>query len=244
MNTAAIPATWPHGVARYVKCGAQRSAQHSLAAALVCVMVFCATAALAEDQTRPRPRPEVPAPMQTPVQAPTPSPTAPSTTAPMPRPAAAPSAETAPPSAGPAQKGPVTGQPLPRYVSLKGSEGNARRGPGLTHRIDWVFTTAGTPLRVTAEYENWRRVEDFEGFGGWVHFALLSGARYVIITQDMANFHRLPDATLPVVFQAERGVLARLLECSTDWCRVNADGQRGWAPKIALWGVDPTEVVE
>jgi SH3-like domain-containing protein len=231
MNTAAILAIWPQSVARSAQCGAQRG----LMWALVCVMVLCATAALAEEQTRPRPRPEVQAPMQAPTS---------STTAPMPRPAAAPSPETAPPSAALPQKGPVTGQPLPRYVSLKGSEGNARRGPGLTHRIDWVFTTAGTPLRVTAEYENWRRVEDFEGFGGWVHFALLSGARYVIITQDMANFHRLPDASLPVAFQAERGVLARLLECSTDWCRVNADGQRGWAPKTALWGVDAAEVVD
>ena len=62
----------------------------------------------------------------------------------------------------------VTNLPLPRYVSLKGSEGNARRGPGLTHRIDWVFTRAGMPLKITAEYENWRRVEDNEGAGGWV----------------------------------------------------------------------------
>jgi SH3-like domain-containing protein len=63
----------------------------------------------------------------------------------------------------------VTNLPLPRFVSLKGNEGNARRGPGLTHRIDWVFTRSGMPLRITAEFENWRRVEDFEGAGGWVH---------------------------------------------------------------------------
>jgi SH3-like domain-containing protein len=141
-------------------------------------------------------------------------------------------------------RGAVTKQPLPRYVSLKGSEGNARRGPGLTHRIDWVFTTKGTPLKVTAEYENWRRVEDFEGFGGWVHFTLLSVARTVLVTTDMAQFHSVPDPNAPIAFQAERGVLARLLECHIDWCRVNAEGQRGWAPKSALWGVDPNEVVQ
>lgn len=144
----------------------------------------------------------------------------------------------------PVLRGAVTNQPLPRYVSLKGGEGNARRGPGLTHRIDWVFTTKGTPLKVTAEYENWRRVEDFEGFGGWVHFTLLSVARTVLVTTDLAQFHALPDANSPVSFQAERGVLARLLECHIDWCRVNADGQRGWAPKTAMWGVDPDEMVK
>jgi SH3-like domain-containing protein len=76
----------------------------------------------------------------------------------------------------------VTNLPLPRFVSLKGSEGNARRGPGLTHRIDWVFTRAGMPLKITAEFENWRRVEDSEGAGGWVHYSLLSGVRTALVT--------------------------------------------------------------
>ena len=196
--------------------------------------------AWASAQTPPRPRPDIAPPAAAP----------PTALAPAPRPqrpdAAAQSS--AQPTGGqtaiPNGKGPVTGQPLPRFVSLKGSEGNARRGPGLTHRIDWVFTTKGTPLRVTAEYENWRKVEDFEGFGGWVHFALLSGVRYVLVTQDMANFHRIPDPISPIVFQAERGVLARILECAPDWCRVNADGQRGWAPKSALWGVGVDEILD
>ena len=55
------------------------------------------------------------------------------------------------------QRGPVTNLPLPRYVSLKGNEGNARRGPSLSHRIDWVFRHAGMPLRVVAEFGHWRR---------------------------------------------------------------------------------------
>ena len=138
----------------------------------------------------------------------------------------------------------VTNLPLPRFVSLKGSEGNARRGPGLTHRIDWVFTRAGMPLRITAEYENWRRVEDAEGAGGWVHYSLLSGVRSVLVTLDMAELRDTPDATSPVVAQAELGVVGRLLECKTDWCRVSLDGTRGWVLKTALWGVKADELVE
>ena len=46
--------------------------------------------------------------------------------------------------------GPVTSLPLPRYVSLKASEGNVRRGPSLTHRIDWVFKRRNMPLRSPA----------------------------------------------------------------------------------------------
>ncbi|MEL6566070.1 MAG: SH3 domain-containing protein, partial [Pseudomonadota bacterium] len=62
--------------------------------------------------------------------------------------------------------GPVTNLPLPRYVSLKAVEGNVRRGPSLTHRIDWVFQRRDMPLRITAEHGHWRRVEDRDGMGG------------------------------------------------------------------------------
>lgn len=141
-------------------------------------------------------------------------------------------------------RGAVTNLPLPRYVSLKTNEGNARRGPGLTHRIDWVFTRAGMPLRVTAEYERWRRVEDAEGAGGWVHYSLLSGSRTALVSLDMAQFHSLPDDQSEVAFQAEVGVIAKVMECNPDWCRLAVDGQRGWIRKTAIWGVDPGEIVE
>jgi SH3-like domain-containing protein len=140
-------------------------------------------------------------------------------------------------------KGVVTNLPVPRYVSLKGHEGNARRGPGLTHRIDWVFQAPGMPLRVTAEYEHWRRVEDSEGMGGWVHYSLLSGVRTVLIEQDLAQFRDTPDAGARVEFEAERGVIGKLLECNSDWCRVSTDGNKGWVEKTALWGVDPGEIL-
>ena len=141
-------------------------------------------------------------------------------------------------------RGAVTNLPLPRFVTLKTNEGNARRGPGLTHRIDWVFTRAGMPLRVTAEFENWRRIEDQEGVGGWVHYTLLSGARSAMVTADMADFRDDPDDAARVAFQAEAGVLGRLLECNADWCRMNVDGTRAWVRKTALWGVSPDEIVE
>ncbi len=141
-------------------------------------------------------------------------------------------------------KGAVTNLPIPRFVSLKGREGNARRGPGLTHRIDWVFTTAGTPLRITAEFGNWRRVKDSEGLGGWVHYSLLSGVRYVLVTLDLAEFRDTPNATARVAFQAERNVIGKLLECVGGWCRVTTNGETGWILQSALWGVDPGEVLQ
>ncbi len=138
-------------------------------------------------------------------------------------------------------RGEVTNLPLPRYVSLKTNEGNARRGPGLTHRIDWVFSRAGMPLRITAEYENWRRIEDAEGAGGWVHYSLLSGARTALVTTDMLDLRATPLPEGTVVLRAEAGVIARVLECRTEWCRISIADEKGWAQKSALWGVDPDE---
>lgn len=139
-------------------------------------------------------------------------------------------------------RGPVTNLPVPRYVSLKGSEGNARRGPSLSHRIDWVFRHAGMPLRVVAEFGHWRRVEDKDGAGGWVHYALLSGVRTALVTQDMVELRSRPHPDADIVARAEMGAIVRLGECDPGWCRISGGGQRGWVPKTAIWGVDPDEV--
>lgn len=139
-------------------------------------------------------------------------------------------------------RGPVTNLPLPRFVSLKGSEGNARRGPSLSHRIDWVFTHAGMPLKITAEFGHWRRVEDRDGAGGWVHYSLLSGVRTVIVEDDMTELHARADAKSSVVALAEAGAIAKLGDCSIDWCEISAEDADGWVPKTAIWGVDPKEI--
>ncbi len=142
------------------------------------------------------------------------------------------------------ERGAITGLPLPRFVSLKASEGNMRRGPSLTHRIDWVLTRRGMPLEITAEYGHWRRVRDKDGAGGWVHYSLLSGVRTVIIERDLLPLYVKADAQTQVQAYVEAGVVARLGECVALWCRITADGHRGWADKTALWGVNPAEIRE
>ena len=141
-------------------------------------------------------------------------------------------------------KGAVTNLPLPRYVSLKSGEGNARRGPGLSHRIDWVFTRVGMPLKITAEHGHWRRVEDIEGVGGWVHYALLSGVRSVMVADEMVDFYSRDDTGSQIAFRAERGVVARVIGCKDGWCRVSVEGERGWVQTQHLWGVTSDEVIE
>ena len=139
--------------------------------------------------------------------------------------------------------GPVTHLPLPRFVSLKASKANVRRGPSLTHRIDWVFQHRNMPLEITAEYGNWRRVRDEDGAGGWVHYALLSGARTVSVEVDTLPLVSEAKKGARVVAKLEQGVIASVLECRPDWCRLDADGYEGWAPKTDLWGVGRDETL-
>ena len=195
------------------------------------LLVLAAAPATAQDGpgNRPQPRPE-------------------GLAAPAPEPPAAEDAPAAVPAPreivipeGP-ERGPETNLPLPRYVSLSTDRGNVRRGPSLSHRIDWVFLRRDMPLQVTAEYGHWRRVTDREGVGGWVHYAMLSGVRTVIVDAEMLPLRSKPQDSATVVAQLEAGVVARLNECEPDWCRLSAGGYKGWAPKALLWGVAPDEV--
>ena len=138
--------------------------------------------------------------------------------------------------------GPVTNLPLPRYVSLKTGEGNVRRGPSLEHRIDWVFHHRDYPLRITGEFEHWRRVEDMEGQGGWIYYTMLSGVRTVLVTEEGAALHRSADDKSEILAQAKAGVIGRLGACTLDWCEVDAGAGEGWVSKSQIWGVDPEEI--
>ncbi len=147
-------------------------------------------------------------------------------------------------SAADPDRGPVTNLPMPRYVSLKSAETNVRRGPSLTHRIDWIYKRADLPVQIIAEYENWRRIVDRDGLGGWVHYTLLSGERTVLIDEDQTAVRSRPEPDAPEVAAFEQGVIAFLGACEINWCRIEAGGYKGWALKTALWGVDADELRE
>lgn len=136
-----------------------------------------------------------------------------------------------------------TGLPLPRFVSLRSAEVNLRTGPGNTYPIDWVYKRRHMPVEVIAEFDNWRKIRDWEGAVGWVHQNLLDGRRYVLITGERLLLSRpAPDA--PPVARVMAGVIARLLTCQAAWCRLDADGHEGWLPRDGFWGVYAAETFD
>lgn len=155
--------------------------------------------------------------------------------------AAAPEAKS---GAGALGAGPETNLPLPRFVSLKSSKANIRRGPGLSYRTDWVFLRRGMPLKVLAEHGHWRKVADVDGDTGWVHHAMLRGDRSAVVVAPRAAFRREPRRAAPLAALAEAGVIVALEACVAEWCEVAADGYEGWVAKAEIWGADPAEVFD
>ncbi len=156
----------------------------------------------------------------------------------LPRPAAA-AGETA---------GTVTGLPVPRFVSLKSDRVNVRGGPQKEQDVRWVYTRASMPVEITAEYENWRRIRDWEGAEGWVYHSLLSGKRTAVIVpkskDELVPLFDSPDGESAVTAKLQSGVLATLKSCTGAWCRINGKGFDGYIRQERLWGAYPNEKVE
>ena len=91
------------------------------------------------------------------------------------------------------KKGRVTGLEVPRFVSLKNQKTFVRRGPGKSYRIDWILEKPGLPLKIIAEHNHWRYVEDFQGDKGWIYFRLLSGKRTIMTVNGKVQLRKKAD---------------------------------------------------
>jgi SH3-like domain-containing protein len=138
----------------------------------------------------------------------------------------------------------ASGPKLPRFVSLDADRVNLRTGPGSRYPIEWVLTRRGMPVEIIAQFENWRRVREWDGTTGWVQQNLLTGRRHVVVAKgDARPIHRHPDPASALVARAEPGVVARLTQCRAEWCRIEAQSVSGWMRRADLWGVYPDEKV-
>ena len=130
-----------------------------------------------------------------------------------------------------------SGQPVPRYVSLKFDKVYARAGPGEDHRLLWVYEAKGLPVQVIAETREWRKICDPEGAVAWVHRTVVSSRRgafnptaaEVPVRSGRSDTSALRARLLP------RSIIA-LEACEDGWCRVRARKLRGWVSERAVFG--------
>ena len=155
-------------------------------------------------------------------------------------------------SAAGAAEQPMAGSelPVPRFVSLKSDKVNVRAGPAKEQEVAWVYSRAALPVEVTAEFENWRRIRDWEGAEGWVYHSLLSGRRTALVSpqskgkDEFLALHAKPDTASAVAAKLQHGVLGTVKRCQNGWCRLIGEGFDGWIEQAHLWGVYPEEKVE
>ena len=121
-------------------------------------------------------------------------------------------------------------------ASLRSNEVNVRAGPGVRFPIKWVYRQKFIPLQVITKYDTWRKVRDWEGAEGWIHQAMLSSRRTVLVIVAVTKMRRQPRNDSPVVAHLARGITAKFDRCEVDWCLVEVAGRLGWTLKSTLWG--------
>lgn len=126
-----------------------------------------------------------------------------------------------------------------------------RVGPGKQFQVAWKYVRKGLPMEIIQEYDNWRKVRDPEGSEGWILHSLLSGKRTVIINPGELNkasgivsLHRSGTQDAAVTAKLEPGVIASVVSCDDEWCRLEANDFDGFADKKKLWGIYPDELIE
>ena len=136
----------------------------------------------------------------------------------------------------------------PRFVSLKSDRVNVRSGPNKDQEVRWVYTRAGMPVEITAEFENWRRIRDWEGAEGWVYHSLLSGRRSAMVVptlkDDLVPLYASPDVKATETARLQSGVLGVLKSCNGTWCEFSGKNFDGWVRQERLWGAYPNEKIE
>jgi SH3-like domain-containing protein len=145
-----------------------------------------------------------------------------------------------------------SGLPVPRIVSLKSDRVNLRQGPGTEYPTAWVFRRAGLPVEIIKEFESWRQVRDAEGTTGWVLGAMLSGRRTAVILpwevkagqKAVAELRNDDSERANPVAEVEAGVLANIISCDGQWCRISVSGYRGYIEQAKLWGAYQGEVIK
>jgi SH3-like domain-containing protein len=138
---------------------------------------------------------------------------------------------------GQARVSDFSGLPVPRYSSLKFKDVNGRAGPSADYPVAWTYRRLGLPVVIVRESEEWRKIRDPQGDEVWVHRSQLAGERTAITTTDGA-IRKQANAKAGSVANFAAGAIVRLTECGETWCRVEAQGRRGFLPRTQLWGAD------
>ena len=131
-----------------------------------------------------------------------------------------------------------SGLKIPRIVSLKNALTYMRTGPGKDFPIKYELKKKGYPLKIVAEYYNWRKVVTIDNVSGWVHTQLLSSFRTGLITKT-TFLKMIPSNSSVTLAKLLPNLLINIKECNEKWCNIEilkSKVFRGWVQKNSVWG--------
>ena len=141
-----------------------------------------------------------------------------------------------------AQESRFSGEPLPRYMSIRANSVNVRVGPGAEYPIKYSYSAAasGIPVLVDNEYHGWYRITDRDEDGGWVQRAALSKTRTALVTLPAVMLSKADDASGAVARLAP-GLVLVLRTCGERFChadyRASGRSYSGYVPRASLFGI-------
>lgn len=145
------------------------------------------------------------------------------------------SAQSAPPEPVEVAISHVSGEPVPRFASLRFAAVNGRSGPSQDHPIQWRYERAGLPVLIVKETNGWRRVRDPDGYEVWMHARTLGPASSAMVQERSILRDGRENEARPVA-EIEAGVIVELGACEAGACQVRHGRHEGWIDLSALWG--------
>jgi SH3-like domain-containing protein len=128
-----------------------------------------------------------------------------------------------------------------RFASLRADDVNVRAGPGVRYPVKWKFVQRNMPVQIVAEYDTWRKIRDWEGAEGWVHRAMLSSKRSLIVVGQGQTMRKDATDDSAAVARLASGYVVTVSRCGREWCEVEASGYEGWIKRDNVWGILPGE---
>ena len=124
---------------------------------------------------------------------------------------------------------------IPRFVSLKSDKVNLRVGSSTNYPIKLTYNTKNLPIKITDEYESWRKIIDINGNEGWIHKNLTIGDRYAIIYKNNSKLYNYPNGL--IIGEIGKNNIVKINRCLLQWCSINFKNIKAWIKKNKLWGV-------
>lgn len=141
------------------------------------------------------------------------------------------------------------------FASLLGAIGTARadfrqttdnatiayEGPSAKATKQFIYSR-GTPVEAVVTIEGWVKVRDATGTLAWIERKALGERNNVQVKSAIADIYVAPDASSPILFRAESGVLLQVVTPQPPnagaWTQVrHRDGQTGFVRLDSVFGL-------